>query len=1032
MKIKLWFLLLFLILGGSASFAQDAYYSEVAVAPNPWVRNGGLLPSANTAVRICTFSASPTVPCTGLATIWDSSGNIVSSALYQSFGQISTDMLGRFTFGCVAGKYTLQIQSTTNNSVLVNKPISCGGAGGNGLSDPGSNGVLFRSAFNTTALATYNNIANLWASGTCSGFLKSDGTCVFIVPVVNGGTGTSTPSLIAGTNISISGSWPNQTITSSGGGGGMADPGANGVMKRTALNTSAAATFADVVSLWSTCTGFLKNDGTCAAAGVGTVTVVGAGNLGASALVTGGGTQTLQTPSLTSTLDSSGNMNLPGALATGVGSGVGGSLGVTQGTAPSIVANTVSFVAPTSVTGYNFVLPSAAASGIPHFTNVAGVVTWTIGAIDLSTTDATGTLAAARMPALTGDVTSTVGTVATTLATVNGSPGACGDATHVCAVTTNGKGLVTSQTATAISASGSSVCTDTLTPGAQAITYTAGHTYCATTGGNYTFAALSTISVNDVTILCTNTAAILKRTGTTGLFSVSGSRVTIANCTLDGNSQTAAGTAALIAISGDFAVVSNNIFQNEGLTNPTTGTIYQTAGKGVQITNNRILSTTDKGISIIPAAATTINDTSVTENYVDLTSGASSFAAIYSSDSINSGNVVNLSIQNNTVKVGSTGSVVNGVEVVNNIAQTSLSLGLKINNNHCSATASIKACYKAFGVFSGAITGNTALDNGFVTGDSMYWLGDIYNTAIAGNSGKQTSNVGTSCLHAIDFGRLAVNGNTCHGGNGTATFFFENVANVGSDSQITGNVAQIDAATAGIGFYLVCNDVSHACNDNSFIGNHVVGDGTAGQVGIKIQNLNGGIAGTQIAFNQITNVPTGILTTSGTGTVVGPNTYDTVTTPISDAATATVNAPLLQRAVITSAYTNSTTTPSNVTGLSFTLAKNSTYFLNCALVYKAASTGGLKILFTGPASPSLVTYSLTEGLSATTTGNTSTTGTVYSTVLGAAVTTATTDFPGEVTGVITTGSTAGTLQLQAQSAAAATLTIEAGSACTLQ
>jgi hypothetical protein len=41
-------------------------------------------------------------------------------------------------------------------------------------------------------------------------------------------------------------------------------------------------------------------------------------------------------------------------------------------------------------------------------------------------------------------------TAAGTLATVNSSPGACGDATHVCAVTTNGKGLVTAQAATPI------------------------------------------------------------------------------------------------------------------------------------------------------------------------------------------------------------------------------------------------------------------------------------------------------------------------------------------------------------------------------------------------------------------------------------------------------------------------------------------------------------------------------------------------------------------------------------------------------
>ena len=32
--------------------------------------------------------------------------------------------------------------------------------------------------------------------------------------VTSGGTGTTTPSLVAGANIAISGSWPNQTVTS--------------------------------------------------------------------------------------------------------------------------------------------------------------------------------------------------------------------------------------------------------------------------------------------------------------------------------------------------------------------------------------------------------------------------------------------------------------------------------------------------------------------------------------------------------------------------------------------------------------------------------------------------------------------------------------------------------------------------------------------------------------------------------------------------------------------------------------------------
>lgn len=56
--------------------------------------------------------------------------------------------------------------------------------------------------------------------------LNKSGSLVFsaasgvvgVLPVAQGGTGTSTPSLIAGANISITGAFPNQTIASSGSG----------------------------------------------------------------------------------------------------------------------------------------------------------------------------------------------------------------------------------------------------------------------------------------------------------------------------------------------------------------------------------------------------------------------------------------------------------------------------------------------------------------------------------------------------------------------------------------------------------------------------------------------------------------------------------------------------------------------------------------------------------------------------------------------------------------------------------------------
>jgi hypothetical protein len=50
--------------------------------------------------------------------------------------------------------------------------------------------------------------------------VSAPATTPYILPVALGGTGTSDPSLIAGTNITITGAWPDQTINSTGGGGG--------------------------------------------------------------------------------------------------------------------------------------------------------------------------------------------------------------------------------------------------------------------------------------------------------------------------------------------------------------------------------------------------------------------------------------------------------------------------------------------------------------------------------------------------------------------------------------------------------------------------------------------------------------------------------------------------------------------------------------------------------------------------------------------------------------------------------------------
>lgn len=55
--------------------------------------------------------------------------------------------------------------------------------------------------------------ASTWAWQVINGAVTSDD----VATVAHGGTGTASPGLVAGTNVTITGSWPNQTVNASGG-----------------------------------------------------------------------------------------------------------------------------------------------------------------------------------------------------------------------------------------------------------------------------------------------------------------------------------------------------------------------------------------------------------------------------------------------------------------------------------------------------------------------------------------------------------------------------------------------------------------------------------------------------------------------------------------------------------------------------------------------------------------------------------------------------------------------------------------------
>jgi len=99
-----------------------------------------------------------------------------------------------------------------------------------------------------------------------------------ILPVANGGTATATPSLVQGTGVTITGTWPNQTIAATGSGGtvtAVSVASANGFAGTSSGGTTPALTLSTSI------TGVLKGDATAISAAVaGTDYVAPGGALG--------------------------------------------------------------------------------------------------------------------------------------------------------------------------------------------------------------------------------------------------------------------------------------------------------------------------------------------------------------------------------------------------------------------------------------------------------------------------------------------------------------------------------------------------------------------------------------------------------------------------------------------------------------------------------------------------------------------------------------------------------------------------------
>ena len=218
--------------GTLASTSGGGTVTSVSVSPNSGVTAGVTNSTTTPTISIGLGAITPTSVTTNTMTFGVNTGVLT----------VTTGTVG-------SAAITGSGQAVFNSGPSISAPTITGAATAVNLTTSGLESVANLKTSGLTGYLYGNSTTNVTASTTIptsslSGSVSLTSQVSGILPIANGGTGSSTASLVAGTGIAITGTFPNQTINATGGTGTVTSvsvTGNSGVLAGVATATTTPA-----------------------------------------------------------------------------------------------------------------------------------------------------------------------------------------------------------------------------------------------------------------------------------------------------------------------------------------------------------------------------------------------------------------------------------------------------------------------------------------------------------------------------------------------------------------------------------------------------------------------------------------------------------------------------------------------------------------------------------------------------------------------------------------------------------------------